>query len=145
MTKSKRFKPIVKLAESKEQQAAQVFGKSQQVLTAHELRLNELKTYRAEYMESFMSAGGQGISIAHMRNYRTFLGNLDKAIAQQETIVTESSTAMNKDKSQWFESLSRKKALCKVVDKYKYQEQRKDARNEQKEADDRTSGPRKNK
>lgn len=138
MTKSKRFKPIAKLADSKEQHAAQILGKSQQILNTHQQRLTELKTYRAEYVDGYMLAGGQGMSIDHMRNYRFFLENLDKAIAQQEAVVAESSQLMNQDKSQWFDSLSRKKVLDKVIDKYKHQERKEGAKKEQREIDDRS-------
>ncbi len=137
MTKSKRFKPIAKLAGSKEQHAAQILGKSRQILNTHQQRLTELKTYRAEYVESYMLAGGQGMSIDHMRNYRFFLENLDKAITQQEAVVAQSSQLMNQDKSQWLDSLSRKKVLDKVIDKYKHQEQKEGAKKEQREIDDR--------
>ncbi len=138
MIKSRRFMPIAKLADSKEQQTARVLGKSQQVLNAHEVRLTELKTYRAEYVESYMTAGGQGMSIDHMRNYRFFLENLNKAITQQEVVVAESSQLMHQDRSHWLDSLSRKKVLGKVIDKYKHQEQKEGARKEQREMDDRS-------
>jgi len=140
MTKSKRLRPIAKLAHTKELEAARVLGNSQKALNAHELRLTELTIYRQEYIESFMSAGGQGMSITQMRNYRTFLAHLDKAIAHQESIVNSASSTVNQDKSQWFDRLSRKKILDKVVGKYQDQELRESTRNEQKEMDDRISG-----
>lgn len=139
MTKSKRFKPIAKLAASREQEAAKVLGKSQQVLTAQELRLAELKTYRSEYVESYMSAGGKGISVDQMRNYQVFLVNLDKAISQQEILVNNTTNEVGKDKTQWFETLSRKKVMNKVVDKFKHEELRSASKSEQREMDDRVT------
>jgi len=138
MTKSKRFKPIAEFAHSKEQNAAQLLGKSRQTLSADEQRLTELTTYRAEYVESYMSAGELGMSISQIRNYRSFLQNLDVAISQQKIVVADSSEVMNEDKSQWLDSLSRKKVLNKVIDKYKYQEQKEGAKKEQREIDDRS-------
>lgn len=141
MNKSKRFKPIVKLAQSREKEAAKVLGQSQQVLSAQEIRLSELKMYRAEYVESLHSAGGQGMSIEQMRNYRSFLDNLEKAIEQQEHVVNQAVSLVDKDKSDWVNSLSRRKVLDKVVDKYKGEEQRHMDKAEQRETDDRTGKP----
>jgi len=137
MTKSKRFKPIGKLADSKEQHKAQILSKSKQALSDSEQRLNELKIYRAEYVESYTTAGQQGMSVVNVRNYRLFLDNLDKAITQQEATVAELSQLMNQDKSQWLASLSRKKIMDKVIGKFKQQELKDDARKEQREIDDR--------
>lgn len=141
MSKAKRFKPIVKIAESREQEAAKNLGVSQQALSEKELRLTELKTYRSEYVESLASAGEQGMSIEQMRNYRSFLDNLDKAISQQELIVNHAEVDVNKVKSTWVDKLTRRKVLDKVVDKYKTQENKLADKTEQRELDDRISKP----
>ena len=141
MTKSKRFKPIVKVAQSRENAAARVLGESRQTLSAQEVRLADLKSYRDEYVESFNQAGGKGMSIEHMRNYRTFLESLDKAIAQQEIIVNTAVDDVDKEKSNWMDKSSRRKVLDKVVDKFLGMEQRSLEKSEQRELDDRAHKP----
>lgn len=141
MSKVKRFKPIVKVAESREKEAAKKLGDSQQALSDKEQRLTELKTYRSEYVESLASAGEQGMSIEQMRNYRSFLNNLDKAISQQELIVNHAEVDVGKVKSTWVDKLTRRKVLDKVVDKYKVQENKLADKTEQRELDDRYIKP----
>lgn len=139
MVKSKRFKPIAKFAQSRQDEAARLLGESQQALSAQEIRLADLKTYREEYVESYQNAGGRGMSIEQMRNYRSFLDNLDKAISQQEMMVQNAVADVHKDKDSWADKFSRRKVLDTVVDRFRQQEQKQLDRTEQRELDDRAA------
>ncbi len=53
MVSSKRFKPVQRVAESREQKAAREFGDSQRSMHAEEQKLEVLRVYHQEYLEQF--------------------------------------------------------------------------------------------
>mgnify|MGYP002712502084 FL=1 len=87
MTKSERMKPVVRVAESREQAAAREFGASKRALQEHEQRLAELLTYREEYHRHLQQTGRAGVSAGQVMSLKRFLAQLNKASEQQRRIV----------------------------------------------------------
>ena len=87
---SKRFRPIQRIASHKERKAAAVLGESLKQREAARLRLDELRQYRAEYLERFAGATRSGLSSSHVLEYQVFISKLETAIAQQEEILARS-------------------------------------------------------
>ncbi len=138
MTPSKRFKPVQRIAESREQDAARQFGKSQRNVEQQKTRLEELKQYHKEYNENFQAAAKSGITATQMHEYRAFLAKLENAIKAQEKTVTASQQASFVQKENWKQKHTRTQALGKVMERYKNSEQQARDSREQKEADDRS-------
>jgi len=137
MTKSQRVKPIVKIAQNREREAALVFADSQRVLLEREQRLLEVGKYRQEYLENYQSKGRSGMSAQQMRTYRNFLLKLDAAGEQQEQLVRVAQGELEQQKARWVEKHLRTEALDHMRTRYATQEQRDAQRVEQKESDER--------
>lgn len=138
MTKSQRLKPITEIAESHEQDAARSMGERQQYLAGQYARLEEIKAYRAEYVQRMQEAGACGIEAGQMQDYTTFIRRLDEAIVYQYKQISAAEQHLDMSKSNWQALHSRSEALNKVVDRLRDEERRQDDRREQKETDDRS-------
>ena len=138
MKRSRRFEPVVKVAENREQEAAQALGEAQGVLTQAQQKLAELENYREEYVKRFHSTGAVGMSAAQMMDYRTFLVKLDKAIVEQGVVVTQANNLVEKQRQEWFTRRGKVKMLDTVVTRYQADEQRDADRKEQGDQDERT-------
>lgn len=137
MAPSKRFKPVLRVAESRERRAAHQFGDSQRAAQEQEAKLDELRGYHQEYLERFNSAARSGISIGQLREYQAFLAKLELAIQQQESVVQESHNVCSVRKEEWQDKYIRTQALDKVVQRCETDERRTKETREQKESDDR--------
>lgn len=141
MKRSRRLQPVVKVAESREQQAARALGQSQQDLAQAEQRLAELEAYREEYIRRFHSEGATGMSAAQMGDYRQFLHKLARAIEQQGHVVGQAKKAVEAQRQHWFKSRGKVQMLDNVVSRYAADEQRESDRKEQHEQDERAQRP----
>ena len=137
MTRSKRMQPVQQLAQSRERSAVQKLGLSQQHLQAQEAKLEELRSYRDQYAKAFEASGGAGLGAARMRDYRIFLNRLGEAISQQEALIAQCQAQHEQTRRQWMASRNQSRAVDKLVDRYRSQEDRQQQRTEQKEQDDR--------
>lgn len=137
MTKSERLKPVARVAESKERDAAKALGDRQRALSEREAALSELLSYRDEYRRRFQQAGSEGLNGSRLQDYRSFLNRLDGAILQQRELIETARRAYEQQKRVWHEKWNRTKVLDKVVDRYREQEARLETRREQSEHDER--------
>ena len=137
MTKSDRARPIVKLAQNREDAAARIFADSQRVLQERELRLAEVCRYRCEYLENYQTRSRTGMSAQQLRTYRNFLHKLDMAVEQQEQLVQIAQYELEQQQAHWKEKHVRTQALDNMRARYVGQERREAQRGEQKESDER--------
>lgn len=137
MTKSERFKPLVRMAESKEMDAAKELGDCARVLKEKQARLDELLRYRQEYAQRLQQDGAAGISARKLRDYQAFLANLDRGIQEQRKVVAQAAGMLEEKKQQWSSKRTRTKALDNAVARFKDDERQSHARREQKESDER--------
>jgi flagellar FliJ protein len=138
MVPSKRFEPVKRIAESREQKAARDLGNSQRRAKEQEAKLAELKQYHDEYLRRFQDASRNGISIPQLQEYRTFIGKLERAISEQQKIVERSRHECGKYRDAWQQRHVRTQALDKVMDRLQSAERRRQDDREQKEQDDRS-------
>ncbi|MDH5436797.1 MAG: flagellar export protein FliJ [Gammaproteobacteria bacterium] len=136
MTRSDRMKPIVKIAESHEKEAARLLGAQQRLLDQYETRLGELLTYRKEYREQFQQSGKEGIKASKMHDYQSFLQRLEIAIGQQRQVIEQTIAGYEQHKKNWQNKRGRTQALDKTVERFKKQERYEEDRKEQKELDE---------
>ncbi|MEJ1354687.1 MAG: flagellar export protein FliJ [Candidatus Sedimenticola sp. (ex Thyasira tokunagai)] len=136
MVSSKRFKPVQRVAESREQRAAREFGDSQRLMQAEEERLLELRRYHQEYLDRFEDTARRGISAGQMQEYRAFIAKLDLAINQQMQVVEASHQEFVIRKESWKKRHVRTKVLEKAVDRIRQSERKTIDLREQKEQDE---------
>lgn len=134
MTKSKRIKPIVNLAENHEKAAARELGDRLKNLDFHEKRLEELLQYREEYHRKL--SGAQGLDARALQEYHIFLARLNEAIHQQKKLVQQAGKERDDSRETWLGKRTRTQALNKVVDRYRADELKQAERKEQKETDE---------
>jgi flagellar FliJ protein len=137
MTKSERFKPLVRMAESKELDAAKELGDCARILKEKQAGLDELRHYRQEYAQRFQQDGAAGISARKVRDYQAFLATLDRGIEEQRKVVDQAARNLEEKKQQWSTKRTRTKALDNAVARFKDDERQTQARREQKESDER--------
>ncbi|MCW8943499.1 MAG: flagellar export protein FliJ [Sedimenticola sp.] len=138
MVPSKRFQPVKRVAESRENDAARELGHSQKRMRDQEAKLDDLRRYHQEYLERFEATARQGMSANQMQEYRVFLEKLDVAIREQEKVVLASKSECVSRKEQWKEKRVRTQALGKVMDRFKSAELKVEEKREQDETDDRS-------
>jgi len=130
------MQPVQRVAHSREQEAVQRLGQSQQYLDAQIAKLEELRAYREQYAHDFTASGGTGFDSTRLQDYRVFLGRLGDAIRQQEALISQCKIRHEQTRQYWMESRSHSQAIDKVVDGYRRQERRCQDRVEQKEQDE---------
>lgn len=137
MESSKRFKPIQKLAEKKERDAASAFGKTLRDQDAAQKQLDDLRQYRQEYESNFSSMMRNGMGGNQLHEYQAFIAHLDKAIEQQKQILAQLKDVCSESKEAWQNTYTRSRAMGSVVERLEEEEVREQERQEQKLADDR--------
>ncbi|MGD8525633.1 MAG: flagellar export protein FliJ [Thioalkalispiraceae bacterium] len=136
MKKSQRMLPIKNLAESHEDQAANLLGQSRQTLSQEQSRLEELKQYRQQYLQGFNNAGKNGMSGTQLQHYQRFIQQLDVAIAAQEQRIAQLSQQCEQARHHWQQKHHRTQALDKTVQRYQSHERYQQERKEQREIED---------
>lgn len=134
---SKRFKPIQKIASHKERKAAAALGESLKQREAARQRLEDLRQYRAEYLERFAGATRNGLSGSQIMEYQVFINKLETAIAQQEEIVNQSQQDCDSSKADWRGRYTKSKAMESVLGRMKKAELNSERKKEQSEMDER--------
>lgn len=137
MKKSQRFAVIAELAKDKEQAAAIVLGKSNQIHAENIQKLESLKQYRLEYLKKFEQDGQAGMPVNTMHTYKNFIEGIEQAISDLKIRILESEQQCLQSKKIWQHVHSKTEIMNTTVKRYKKQEVSEENRREQKETDDR--------
>lgn len=137
MTKSKRLKPLAKLAKNGEDTAARALGECQQRFNEQQSRLDDLKSYRHDYVMQLKNASRSGLESGAMQRYQQFLAKIDEAIALQGQLVERTRQEYEEKNKQWSAARTKHKALDKAVTRHRTSELRQRERREQRQNDER--------
>jgi len=144
MTKSQRLKPVIKVSETRERDAARDLAESKRILTERQARLADLNSYREEYTARFSALGKSSTPAIQIHEYRVFLANLNAAIACQEMLIKNGRREFDDKLRIWYQASSRVKALSGIVERQYQEEINAEARREQRAEDERSSLIKKN-
>ncbi len=136
MTKSDRLKPVQRINESREKDAARALGNSVQTLQQHEQRLAELRQYREEYDQQVQQMGANGMLASRLQQMQSFLHNLNQVIKQQQQIVEAARREQEVKRRSWQQAHGKTQVMDKVIDRYRADEQYQANKREQKENDE---------
>jgi len=136
MTKSERLKPVQRINESREKDAARALGRSVQIVQQHEQRLAELQQYRDEYDRQIQSMGENGVVASRLQQMQSFLHNLNQAISQQQLIVEQARREQEHKRRSWQQAHGKTQVMDKVVERYRRDEQYQANKRDQKENDE---------
>jgi len=129
---SRRFDPLLRRAQEKEDAVARDLAERQRTLDMHESRLDELRKYAEEYAQSQMAA----TSPAQLANRRAFLDRLDSAVKQQAQTVDRSRASVGIERDRLLLAGRDKKVLEQLAASYRVQENQIVERRSQREMDD---------
>jgi flagellar FliJ protein len=137
MKRSKRLEPVGELAEGEERECAAKVAGLQSRLEDAQKRGSELKRYLVEYQSMFQQRAAAGIEVSGLRDYQTFLARLNEAVVHQESVIAQLDSECARARVQWLEAAARKAALKKVIKNARTEDQKLEARSDQKENDER--------
>jgi len=138
MLKSKRLQPVIKVAQSREDDAVQALNEYRKVIDQHEAKLIELRQYHAEYTQRLNDGGRNGLNIAQINDYRNFIARLAVAVQQQEELLESCEVVLKEKHDAWMQTRVHHQALDKVVGRYQQQEHQESEKREQAESDERS-------
>ena len=136
MHRSQRLEPVVKIAKSREEQAAKELAACQKRADACEAQLASLRGFRAEYSQRLQAAAQAGIRSRQFHDFTSFITRLDKAIDQQQRLLGQLQGECEVKRQRWVTSRAKSLALDKVVTRYTASEVRTEAQKEQLAADE---------
>jgi flagellar FliJ protein len=139
MKKSQRLGSLRDFAEDREKEAAKAFGAQLQVVESQRGSLLSLQGFRASYTERFRQSGESGISVQQMLEYRLFLEKINGVIQEQEKTLARAEVDLERARRAWESAHRHTLGMQKLVDAALGEEQRRDARREQAELDERAN------
>ena len=134
--RSKRIKPIHRLAANNEQEAARELGSALRQLEQGRDQLSQLQEYRREYLKQFSAQGSSGMNGAQLRDYQRFLDNIDRAINDQKQHIQVAEQACTVRKQEWQTRHQRSQVLENAINRFKNDELKETDKREQRELDD---------
>ncbi len=100
-----------------------------------ERQLEQLKTYRDEYVRS--STGDRGtVNAVTLQNYRSFLDRLSEVLRQHSIKLDGARVEYEKRRVQWSEKRIEAESLGRAIDRFRKEEQHAAEQREQREGDD---------
>jgi flagellar FliJ protein len=135
MMRSKRFEPIRDIASTSATDLSRSMGEAGRRVADLEQQLEQLKTYRDEYVKN--STEGRGtMDAVKLQNYRSFLGRLGEALRQQLTLLDRARAEYENRRLEWSAKRIEAESLGRVIDRFRKEEQRDADQREQREGDD---------
>ena len=100
-----------------------------------ERQLEQLKTYRDEYVKNSIQDDGT-MDAVKLQNYRSFLGRLGDAIRQQLTLLDHARAEFENRRLEWSAKRIEAESLGRAIDRFRSEELRDAERREQRDGDD---------
>jgi len=135
MMKSKRFEPIREIAANSDKDLSRAMAEAGRKVTDLERQLQQLQTYRDEYVRNSMQSGG-AIDAVKLQNYRSFLERLGEAMRQHEKSLAAARAEFEKRRLLWSEKRIEAESLGRAVDRFKKEERRAADAREQRDGDE---------
>ena len=135
MTRSERLNPVVSHTDKKELQALQAVAVSQNELEMEQVKIDQLKSYKTEYLNK-QSTTGMVYSAIDLQEFNRFIGQLDQTIRQQAEIVELRRQALDSKRKIWQTNRINSKVIHKVVNNLHQSERLQADKTEQKVMDE---------
>jgi flagellar FliJ protein len=135
MMRSKRFEPIQEIVSTSAKDLSRAMGDAGRRVADLERQLEQLKTYRDEYVRSSTQSTGT-IDAVRLQNYRSFLDRLGEAMRQHLVNIEVARAEYEKRRVLWSEKRIEAESLGRVIDRFRKEEQHQADQREQREGDD---------
>jgi flagellar export protein FliJ len=133
--RSKRFEPIRDMASTSATDLSRAMGEAGRRAADLERQLEQLKTYRDEYVKNSIQDDGT-MDAVKLQNYRSFLGRLGDAIRQQLTLLDHARAEFENRRLEWSAKRIEAESLGRAIDRFRSEELRDAERREQRDGDD---------
>jgi flagellar FliJ protein len=135
MMRSKRFEPIQEIASTSATDLSRAMGEAGRRVGDLERQLEQLKTYRDEYVSG--STGSRGtMDAVKLQNYRSFLDRLGEALRQHLTKLDHARAEYEKRRLLWSAKRVEVESLGRVIERFRKEELHAAEQREQREGDD---------
>ncbi|NMG33186.1 flagellar export protein FliJ [Azoarcus sp. TTM-91] len=130
------LQPLLDLAQNRMDDAARRLGELIASERDSQQKLDMLQNYRNEYHARFMQAAREGIGPDAWRNFSTFLGRIDEAIASQARLLEQSRHQTAQGQQAWLAQRNKVKAFDTLSQRHQAGVLRSENRREQKMTDE---------
>lgn len=131
-----KYQLLIKLADEKQQAAAERMSLAQNALNQARMRLEQLDNFREEYRQRLMAGGSQGMSVIQYQDFCRFLLRLDEAMVQQKQDVDRCMQRFVLERQAWQLEYKKLKAYEKLLQREREREVLQEAKREQKRSDE---------
>ncbi|QEL55872.1 flagellar export protein FliJ [Chromobacterium paludis] len=131
-----KYQLLIKLADEKQQAAAERMSLAQNALNQARMRLEQLDNFREEYRQRLMAGGSQGMSVIQYQDFCRFLLRLDEAMVQQKQDVDRCTQRFVLERQAWQLEYKKLKAYEKLLQREREREALQEAKREQKRSDE---------
>lgn len=136
MSRSKRLEIVERLAQQREDQAAQALAQVRSQLELEQRRLDELLEYRAEYQGYLDQQSSQGIAIEQWRRTQGFIDQLSDLAQRQQSAIDSWNQREQQVLSKWRELYQKRKNIAQFIGKVSMEELVEADKKEQKAIDE---------
>jgi len=139
MSRSRKLNPVIDMARKATENELVKLGATNALLQQERTQLDDLKSYRQEYLNRFRQDDPTLMSAKKALDLRAFLAQLDQAIEAQQTQVSQSQTIVQHQQNNWLEAKNKEQAIDTLMSRYKADEMQQQQRHEQRENDEHTN------
>lgn len=136
MSRAKRLKIVETLAQQREEHAAQALSQVRTQLETEQNRLNELTSYRAEYLTYLDQAATQGVAMEQWRRTQGFIDQLASLAQNQQSVIDNWQAREAQLLETWRSLYQRRKNIASFIDKISVEEMIEADKVEQKKIDE---------
>lgn len=136
MAKPFPLQTLVLLAKQKNDAAVKNLGRLNQQHHSAEAKLQMLQQFRKDYQEKFQEAVSIGMSPVDLRNFQEFIYRLDQAIAQQQGVLTHTSTSLESGRELYRDTQRSVQSFETLAQRHWDAESKREAKAEQKAQDE---------
>jgi len=135
MMKSERFVPIQEMAARAADELRRAMAESQSRVAELERQLQQLQSYRDEYIRKGAGTAG-AVDAVRLMNYRAFLDRLTEVISQHLQKLGAARADHEARRAAWSEKRIEAESLTRAVERFRSEEHGIAERREQREGDE---------
>ena len=136
MIKPFSLQPLVHLAQQKNDAATKKLGQLNQQQQTAQSKLDALLQYRSDYQTKFIEQAKSGMSPTDMKNFQDFIGRLDQAIKQQQSMCEKAKLGVQTGRGELMDTTRKMKSFDTLAQRHVDAEKKIEAKNEQRDQDE---------
>lgn len=130
------MKTLIGLAENEVEQHTKLLQRLSTERNQASTQLDTLHQYRLDYSDRLLHASQSGVTMSNYHNFYRFIGTLDQAITQQNSLLGHIDAKITQQQQQWLAAKQRLNAYQTLQERRDQQRALDQARIEQRENDE---------